>query len=184
MAKFNVGGPGSGNAGPPRINVQRDVEMTFMGSFHVEPTDNFPDPQHRFDWRLDDGPDLEDEDVGRIWSIYTNYPKPGKKPHPSSNLYAQLEAVSGGTFDPDNEEEIDTDQYIGHKYLGDFKDEPAKARQGNEFVIRKDENGRTMMKSKLVNIRPPRRENPARRRRSAPQPEPTQDEFDWDSDGN
>src|ERR671912_690919 len=106
MAKFVVGGSGSGEGTPARINAQRDVELTFMGSEHVDANPEYPDstPQHRFDWRIDEGPEVEEEDLGRIWSVWVTYPKEGKKPHPKSNMYAQLEAVFGAAFDPDAEE--------------------------------------------------------------------------------
>lgn len=179
MVKLVIGDGSTGGGDFRNIEPQRDVEMLLKDALFVPADERFND---RIEWQFEllDGPDLADEDVGYVHKVWTDMPqsKSGEV-SPRSNLYEVLEGVSGGTFDP--KDAVDTDDYVGKKYIGDFKRVERKERDGNAWVTKRDENGAILYKSKLVNIHPPRPARPPRRTRRVEEPV-EQDEFDWDDE--
>jgi hypothetical protein len=124
--------------------------------------------------------DVEDEDdrehVGKEHWVYANMPagKSGKL-SARSTLYELLEGMSGGEFDPDDE--IDTEEYVGNKFTGDFKRVQRQKNVGSDekpkFAPAFDDDGRPIKKTVLQNLQPRR---PRNKRATAE----VQSEHDWD----
>ena len=179
MVKIRIGdGSGSERLFVP---AQRDVKLYLQDAEFMEADrEKGYGDRVRWDFELVDGPDLDDELVGKVFPVYTNLPGPGKDVHPRSNLYKILEGVSGGTFDPGDE--IDTDIYVGKDFIGDFhlvnQQERIPGSEPARFRDKVDpQSGKTIKKSELTNIHPPRPAKPERAPRSR-----RQETFDWDGE--
>jgi len=158
----------------PKMN---DVTLLLAAADFLAADKEYAD-RLKFIFKIEDVPDEEHEvHIGKEHWVYANMPagKTGKL-KANSNLYKVLEGLSGGDFDP--EDEIDTDEYVGKKYIGDFKREQRQEMIApGKFVPKFDANNQPVKKTVLRNVRPLR---PARA--SRPKAEPEQTEHEWDDD--
>lgn len=177
MVKFTVSDGSTG--GRAEWPAMEDVDLLLKTAEFMPAEGDYSD-RIRFDFEVTGGEDAEeatDADgqviVGQTWSVYANMPQGREgKLSPRSNLYQLLEGMSGGDFDPD--EEIDTDDYEGKRFRGDFNRVQAQERVETNgkaiFRPKFDANGKPVKKTKLENVRP------ARKRKSA------QRDFDWENE--
>jgi hypothetical protein len=165
---------GSGQAFE-QLPAMRDVTLRLKDApFH--PKDERYEDRVQFIYEIVDVEDEEHEEhIGKEHFVYATMPggKTGEL-HPRSNMYQILEGMSGGEFNP--KDEIDTDDYVGKLYVGDFKREPAQRLEGTKFVTYNNDDGTPAKTTKLRNLRPKRTS------RKRPAAEPVQTEHDWDDD--
>ncbi len=158
----------------PKMN---DVSLLLAAADFLEADEQYS-ARIKFIFAIEDVSDEEHEvHIGKEHWVYANMPagKSGKLKS-NSNLYKILEGLSGGDFDP--EDEIDTDEYVGKKFIGDFKREQKQEMVApGKFVPKFDANNQPVKKTVLRNVRPLR---PARTPR--PKAEPVQTEHDWEED--
>lgn len=170
MVKLVVGGANDGAF--EQLPAMDDVELLLASAdfFPAEPEKGYKD-RLKFVFQITGGEEAEELDkVGQEHHVYANMPsgKTGKLSS-RSNLYKLLEGMSGGDFDPDDE--IDTDEYVGKKYRGDFKRVQSQKMVGpGKFVPAFDEDGKPIKKTELQNLKPLKRRKPAVK---------AQEEFDW-----
>ena len=175
MVRLTVGDGSEGTF--EELPAMRGVEL-FLESADFQPAEGNYKDRIKFVYEITGG-NAEAEHVGKKHFVWANTPggKSGKL-SPNSNLYELLEGMSGGEFNPDDE--VDTDDYVGRKFLGDFKREPKKKNAGTpqapQFVADIDpDTGKPRKKTVLRNLQPLQ---PRRRPAAAP----AQEEMDWDED--
>lgn len=172
MVKLIVGGADEGSF--EELPAMRDVEISLNSAVFLAKDDKFAD-RIQFDFEVTGGDDAEDTNsIGKPHTVWANMPQ-GKtgKLSPRSTLYQLLEGMSGGEFNPDDE--LDTDEYVGRKYVADFKRVQKQKNVGTQekpvFAPAFADDGTPLKKTQLT-IRGPVR---ARRRKA-------QEEFDWEND--
>ena len=157
MPILQVGAAGEGTF--EELPAMRDV-LLLCKDIDVLPADDKFDDRLKFVFEILEVEEEEhDEHVGKEHWERPNLPK-GKsgKLSERSNLYKLLEGMSGGTFDPG--QEINTDDYVGKKFIGDFKRRTKKKNIGTptspNFVDDIGEDGKPNKKTVLENLRPVR----------------------------
>jgi hypothetical protein len=152
-----------------------EVTLILADAPFLEADEQYP-ARVKFVFQIDDVSSDDDEQyIGREHWVFANMPagKSGKLKS-NSNMYKILEGLSGGEFDPGDEP--DTDDYVGKKYVGDFKREQKQEMVSKGvFKPKFNDDGTPVKKTVLRNLRPLR---PRSSRRSATAE--VQSEHDWD----
>jgi hypothetical protein len=172
MVKLTIGSGGGDGEGFEPLPPMRGVTLLLQEAAFL-PADGTYDDRIKWVFEIVGGPDVPDGIAGRTHWVFTNMPKSKSGAiSTNSNLYEILEGVSGGEFDPGDI--VDTDDYVGRNYTGDFKRVQTKKQTANGWVPAFDEDGKPIKKIKLVNLFPVAEAPPAATR--------GQRSYDWNDD--
>lgn len=150
MMKFTGGTADGSNF--KLIPEMDDVQVTFV---RAEPYEQNPN-RLKFIFRIDDYdedeyPKTEPDIVGTEHWESANVPN--NKINPKHRLHFLLTGLLGHTLQ--DGEDVVVEDYFGNEYKADIKQVPAQTPNGDgSFSIRKDEQGKVVMKAQISRLKP------------------------------
>lgn len=158
MLRFTGGNAeGGGFTLIPEID---DVQVTFVKAEAHSQNPN----RLKFIFRIDDyDEDEAPEDMPNI--IGTDHWESANRPAgqitPRHRLHFLISGLIGHTFQ--DGEDVALEEFFGSQYKADFKHVPAQVANGDgSFSVRKDDNGKVMMKAQISRLKPIKKAKTAR----------------------